>query len=630
MKLKNFLLSAITIFLVWGCGNTKLEGDQKFAINNSAKAKLFRERLEKSPSVLDDKDGNVIPSSDYKLSRKWEGNICKTVLTNTSDKVINPKEVIIFTLEEHGINPDSPVYGEGFQMLHQNGGTLGKHENRGSNSDKGHYRMKELRDIPTVYGLLNINVDEEENFMLGFTSCKKFIGRIAYDQNQMLIAVDAEGLALAPGESWNLEDFIFIDGENQGDLYDEMSDEIVKNHPAMKSEKMPIGWCSWYCYKEDITDEIMMKNLDIFAKKVPEMEYIQLDDGYQPYMGDWLDPNPAYGDVRKTIDGIAAKGFKPAIWVAPFIAQKESRVFKEHPEWFVKGKDGQPLNSSTVTFGGWREGPWYCLDGTHPEVQAHLTHVIKTMREEWGVNYFKLDANYWGAIQDGAFYDKSATRIEAYRRGMEAILKGCDDQSVVLGCNAPIWPSLGLVTAQRTSADINRKWSNFRKLAIQNLSRCWQNEKVWDADPDCIVQTADSPFGGNPKEITKDEWFFHLTSIHAVGGFSLGSDKAELMTDEDFKILKKLLKPTGKGAKFKNSKLEVGVTDLGDTQYYYVFNWTEEPIDMNVELIKGAKLTDFWTDKEIGEFEEKYTVKQLAPHAAKLLMATKVDSQLGK
>lgn len=627
MKLTSLLLSVLVTWLVMGCSNTSnTKAEKKVVVNNSPKAIQFRDLLEKSPSVLEDKDGNIIASDSYSLKKTWEGNICKTVLTNTSKEVINPKEVIIFALSKHGINPKSPVYGEGFQMLHQNGGTLEKHENRGSHGDNEHYKMKELRNLPTVYGLLNINVDEQENFMLGFTSCKKFIGRIAYDKEQMLIAVDAEGLSLKPGESWTLEDFIFIDGESQGDLFDTMADEIVKNHPSMKSKKMPVGWCSWYCYRENITDEIMNKNMDIFSEKVPELEYIQLDDGYQPFMGDWLDPNPKYGDVRKTIDGIAAKGYKPAIWVAPFIAQKESRVFKEHPDWFVKNKEGEPLNSKTVTFGGWREGPWYCLDGTHPEVQKHFKHVFSTMREEWGINYFKLDANYWGAIQEGVFYDKSATRIEAYRRGMEAILTGCDENTVVLGCNAPIWPSLGVVSAQRTSADINRSWKAFKSLAIQNLSRCWQNEKIWDADPDCIVQTKDSPFKFDPSVLTQDEWMFHVTSIHAVGGLALSGDKAELLTDEDLVILKKLLKPTGKGARFKNSKLEVGVTDLGDKQYYYVFNWTEEPIDLDVELLGKSKLKDFWTEEEVGEFEGIYTVKQLKPHSAKLLVGTKAGN----
>ena len=46
------------------------------------------------------------------------------------------------------------------------------------------------------------------------------------------------------------------------------------------------------------------------------------------------------------------------------------------------------------------------------------------MRQEWGCTYFKLDANFWGAMHGGRFHDPKATRVEAYRRGMQAVLRG--------------------------------------------------------------------------------------------------------------------------------------------------------------------------------------------------------------
>jgi alpha-galactosidase len=372
----------------------------------------------------------------------------------------------------------------------------------------------------------------------------------------------------------------------------------------------------------EVTDQIIRDNLDIFREKVPELKYIQLDDGYQPFFGDWFDPNPEYGDVKQTIDDIREKGFEPAIWVAPFIAQKDSRVLREHPDWFIKNEQGEPLDSSTVSFGGWRYGPWYALDGTNPEVKAHFEKIFRRMREEWGVNYFKLDANYWGALQGGSHYQKNATRIEAYRQGMEAVLSGCDEETVVLGCNAPIWPSFGLVTAMRTSGDIRRQWRNFKSLAQQNLSRCWQNGKLWDSDPDCIVLTTDSPWNvkGN---VTENEWMFHATSIHAVGGFILSGDKAELLNEKELSILKKLLEPTGQGARFLNTKLETGITDLGDVQYYYFFNWSDaETKDFTVPLVTRSRLTDYWTDEYIGIQEGSLTIEGLQPRSARLIMAT--------
>ena len=71
-------------------------------------------------------------------------------------------------------------------------------------------------------------------------------------------------------------------------------------------------------------------------------------------------------------------------------------------------------------------------------------------------------------MHGGRFHDPTATRIEAYRRGMQAILRGAGD-SFILGCNHPIWPSLGLIHGSRSSNDIKRTWDRIETTARQNL-----------------------------------------------------------------------------------------------------------------------------------------------------------------
>ena len=120
------------------------------------------------------------------------------------------------------------------------------------------------------------------------------------------------------------------------------------------------------------------------------------------------------------------------------------------------------------------------------------------MRQEWGCTYFKLDANFWGAMHGGRFHDPNATRIEAYRRGMEAILRGAGD-GFILGCNHPIWPSLGLIHGSRSSNDIKRTWDRGRRApARENLSRNWQNGRLWWNDPDAVVLTGRADRGRVP------------------------------------------------------------------------------------------------------------------------------------
>ena len=174
----------------------------------------------------------------------------------------------------------------------------------------------------------------------------------------------------------------------------------------------------------DSYGEILTENLEVMAREFKPfgVDYFQIDDGYQPWMGDWLETGKSFGgDIKAVLRSIRDRGFEPAIWVAPFVASPESKLFREHPDWFIKDADGRPLRSDKVGFGGWRLGPWYALDGTHPEAQNFLEQTFRVMRKEWGCTYFKLDANYWGTLHRGRFHDPKATRIEAYRRGMAAV-----------------------------------------------------------------------------------------------------------------------------------------------------------------------------------------------------------------
>ena len=118
-------------------------------------------------------------------------------------------------------------------------------------------------------------------------------------------------------------------------------------------------------------------------------------------------------------------------------------------------------------------------------------------------------------MHGGRFHDPQATRIEAYRRGMEAIVAGAGD-AFILGCNHPIWPSLGLIHGSRSSGDIKRTWDASMTTARQNLSRNWQNGRLWWNDPDAVVLTGELP--------RRTSSSFHATAIYASGGMVLSGD----------------------------------------------------------------------------------------------------------
>jgi alpha-galactosidase len=248
------------------------------------------------------------------------------------------------------------------------------------------------------------------------------------------------------------------------------------------------------------------------------------------------------------------------------------------------------------------------------------------MRREWGCTYFKLDATYWGTLPGGHRYDPKATRVEAYRRGMEAIRRGAGD-ALIMGCNHPIWPSLGLVHASRSSLDIERSWASFTGIGRENLLRGWQNGRLWWNDPDCVVlhdggsrDVMDA--GGKPTtsgRVPDNEYQFHATLIYATGGMLLSGDDLTRITARRAQMLKKLLPPSGVCARFEDETFSMGVTQLDRRQMISVFNWGEVPANRVIPLPGKSRLTDYWSGEVLGVHAGEYRINDLPPHSARLI-----------
>ena len=543
-----------------------------------------------------------------KISGTRRGDLYRPVLSNSGKTVVHVKEVAIFRIA-HQLPGDTRLYGESFQMLSQTGGTLAHPVNLGYD-ELAHYKIPQPPDARVVSGMMTLTPPGGETMLLAFTSCRRFNGRFYLRPHSIEVVEDAEGLALQPGESWELEEFLFASSPHRAALLATLANRIDVNHPPLRFPRPPAGWCSWYCFGPRVTARNVMDNLSAIVKDAPQLKYVQLDDGYQPAMGDWLETGGAFGgDVKGVLQAIRKEGFEPAIWVAPFIAEAGSHLFQQHPGWFMKGDDGKPLAASQVTFQGWRHGPWYALDGTNPEVQKHLEAVFRTMRQEWGVTYFKLDANFWGAMHGGHLYDPKATRIEAYRRGMQAVLRGAGD-GFILGCNHPMWASFGLIHGSRSSGDIKRSWDTFETVARQNLNRNWQNGRLWWNDPDAVTLSGNLP---------PEEYLFHATMALAAGGLILSGDDLSTLPPDRLATLKKLLPPTGVAAEFADEDLRVGVVKLGDRTLFCVFNWSAGPATIAVPLPHAGEVSELWSGENLGHRQGSLAV-ELKGHEGKVLV----------
>ncbi|MCG7517336.1 glycoside hydrolase family 36 protein [Vibrio sp. MMH1-50] len=545
-----------------------------------------------------------ISVSDNDLQFEIVGNQIHFSFAGIHNKTFTDREVLFQMpfLYEQG----ATVIGDGFQMLAQTSGTISQPIDIGRCPDNNNsYRIYPESTPKRYYNYLVVE-DSAGYTLFGFTTCRRFAGYFEVKQHGehwvLSAAIDGERTQVADWEHNHLESVVVLRGSSLSELYQEYSEMIAEHHPARNGvmQDAPVGWCSWYAYYADVTEGNVLENVECMQDNLAEVEWVLLDDGYQAFMGDWLTPSDKFsGGVKELIHNIRAKGKKPAIWMAPFIAQPESEIFKKHPDWFVRHEDGELLKAEDVTYGGWRCTPWYILDTSNPEVQDHLTHVVSVMREEWGVELFKLDANYWGTLK-GKRSQSGVTGVEAYRMGMEAIAKGAGD-AWLLGCNAPMWPSLGLVDAMRVSDDVERHSHRFEQIAKETFFRSWQHRKLWQIDPDCAT------FTSLPNQAaSREDYQFHRNVLLACGGLLLSGDPLPEITPFASKTLAKLMlrqRRNQESAKFTALGLNhafLALTSKNDL--HCLFNYAnDDATEFTLTADQPTDWYDYWTGEKLNQ-----------------------------
>ena len=165
-----------------------------------------------------------------------------------------------------------------------------------------------------------------------------------------------------------------------------------------------------------------------------------------------------------------------------------------------------------------------------------------------------------------------------------------------------------MIDGSRSSGDIKRTWPVFRTVTRQNLSRNWQNGRLWWNDPDAVVLTGNLP---------EEEFRFHATAVYATGGMTLSGDDLTKIPPDRLVMLRKLLPPTGVAAEFEDDSLRVGVVKLTGKRMACLFNWGETPQTVYFQLPERSHVLDYWTGEDLGRHEG--LILHMAPHSAQLL-----------
>lgn len=292
----------------------------------------------------------------------------------------------------------------------------------------------------------------------------------------MTITRDCSSLLIKENSDYPAFDLFYAEG-SEDEVFDAWFDamNIHNNPPKIK------GYSSWYNHYQDISETKILDDLVGASKIFDNGDLFQIDDGWEPFVGDWLsvDSKKFPHSLSEMAKQIHDKGFKAGLWLAPFVCEEKSEIFKNHKDWLL-------------TYGGkpWKAGcnwsGYYALDIDNPEVEQYIRTVFDKVFNEWGFDLVKLDFLYAAApygtlcpeeICDGpdnesmsALHKIYETRAARMIRAMKLLREVCAGK-LILGCGVPVMPAFGLVDYCRISGDVGLDWDDKPYMRIIHRER---------------------------------------------------------------------------------------------------------------------------------------------------------------
>jgi alpha-galactosidase len=315
-------------------------------------------------------------------------------------------------------------------------------------------------------------------------------------------AVHAPPITLRPGQAIGSNRFMLSVAATPYAALEQYADAVGTVQDA-RTRSIVNGWCSWFYTLDKVSEDEVLLNTAFAAEHLRRfgLEYVQVDDGYQRGLGDWEGNERFPHGMKWLAERIKAQGFKPGIWIAPYVISEQSEVFRQHPEWLVRRRDG-----SLQRVGNWENEnspaalaevvKRYCLDVTHPGAAEWLRDLFETIGRRWGYEMIKIDFVAWSILAAQSYHDPTLSSAEVYRRGLAIMRAGAGGDCHILDCG-PGNTTVGLIDSMRVEADINygyaaAAWKQYFQdpacSAAAAAKRYYLHGRTWvnDVDHVCI------------------------------------------------------------------------------------------------------------------------------------------------
>ncbi|MFV0378577.1 MAG: glycoside hydrolase family 36 protein [Mangrovibacterium sp.] len=327
-----------------------------------------------------------------------------------------------------------------------------------------------------------------------------------------------------------LPDIYIVFGNAPFDTLQHIAWNISENMVARKDTKTSYHWNSWYEYQHNFSFEQLkevLRGMDKIQPKIP-LQTVQIDDCYC-VLGDWLENNERWPkNMEDAAREIYQRSYRAGIWVAPFMVDEESKIFKNHPAWIIRDLDGNAIQQDNF-----RNSKLYALDGSHPDVQRYIARVFRTFRK-MGFTFFKTAYLGWG-LKDSyniRRYDRDKSSVQILVDVLKIIREEIGAGAYWMASNSPFAPLIGFVDGMRVSANVDSVWteSGIGNMFQESYDCQYFNNVYWQNDPDTVFLRDE-----NNKLTTSEKTSIALWN-GILGGTVNTSDRLSTLTEEQLNL----------------------------------------------------------------------------------------------
>lgn len=321
----------------------------------------------------------------------------------------------------------------------------------------GHfYRRSYKRGINHGYSYAYVRRGKEYIFF-GSLAEKTGFTRIIFNTNENTVTVEKDCNGRVFNGEYTLFDIAVLSG-TEDEVFDKWFDLLgVKSLTTNRQT----GYTSWYNYYQNISENIILNDLNAMRSLGFKPDVFQIDDGFETKVGDWfkVDNDKFPHGLEPIAEKINEDGFTAGLWLAPFVCEKNSELYSSHPDWLLKGADGNPV------YTGCNWSGMYALDFYNSDVRVYVKNCIEHYKN-MGFRLFKLDFLYAACVLPR----KDKTRAEIMYEAMDFLREVCGT-CAILGCGVPLLPAFGKVEYCRIGMDMSLSWDDKAYMRLFHAER---------------------------------------------------------------------------------------------------------------------------------------------------------------